>query len=36
MHKLVDKEFKPKYLSGREYDHKRRQPDNYKTKKAYS
>ena len=33
MHKLVDKEFKPKYLPTREYDHKRRQPDISKLKK---
>ena len=33
MHKLVDKEFDPKYLPGREYDHKRRSPDITKLKK---
>jgi len=33
MHILEDKEFNPKYLSGREYDHKRRQPDISKLKR---
>jgi len=32
-HKLGNKEFKPKYLPGREYDHKRRCPDITKLKK---
>jgi len=33
MHKIENKEFSPKYLPGREYDHKRRQPDISKLKK---
>ena len=33
MHKIENKEFKPKYLPAREYDHKRRQPDISKLKK---
>jgi nucleoside-diphosphate-sugar epimerase len=33
MHKLENKEFNPKYLPEREYDHKRRQPDITKLKK---
>jgi len=33
MHKLIDKEFNPKYLPPREYDHKRRCPDITKLKK---
>lgn len=33
IHKLGNKEFKPKYLPGREYDHKRRQPDISKLKR---
>jgi len=32
-HKIGNKEFKPKYLPGREYDHKRRCPDISKLKK---
>jgi len=32
IHKLVNKEFKPKYLPSREYDHKRRCPDITKLK----
>jgi len=32
MHKLENKTFNPKYLPGREYDHKRRQPDITKLK----
>jgi nucleoside-diphosphate-sugar epimerase len=32
MHEIENKEFKPKYLPGREYDHKRRQPDITKLK----
>jgi len=33
LHKLENKKFKPKYLPGREYDHKRRCPDISKLKK---
>ncbi len=33
MHEMENKEFNPKYLPGREYDHKRRQPDITKLKK---
>jgi len=33
MHKIENKEFNPKYLPGREYDHKRRCPDITKLKK---
>ena len=33
MHDLENKKFNPKYLPGREYDHKRRQPDITKLKK---
>jgi len=33
MHDLENKKFNPKYLPGREYDHKRRQPDVTKLKK---
>jgi nucleoside-diphosphate-sugar epimerase len=33
IHKIANKEFKPKYLPAREYDHKRRQPDISKLKK---
>jgi len=33
MHKIVNKEFNPKYLPAREYDHKRRRPDITKLKK---
>ena len=33
MHELENKEFKPKFLPGRDYDHKRRQPDITKLKK---
>ena len=33
MHRLENKEFSPKYLPGREYDHKRRCPDISKLKK---
>lgn len=33
MHKLENKKFNPKYLPGREYDHKRRRPDISKLKK---
>jgi len=33
MHELENKTFEPKYLPGREYDHKRRQPDITKLKK---
>ncbi|MCK4995692.1 MAG: NAD-dependent epimerase/dehydratase family protein [Thermoplasmatales archaeon] len=33
MHKLENKKFDPEYLPGREYDHKRRQPDISKLKK---
>jgi len=33
IHKLAKKEFKPKYLPGRECDHKRRQPNISKLKK---
>ena len=33
MHKIENKEFDPKYLPGREYDHKRRHPDITKLKK---
>ena len=33
IHILEDKEFNPKYLSGREYDHKRRCPDISKLRK---
>lgn len=33
MHKIENKEFNPKYLPGREYDHKRRCPDISKLKK---
>jgi nucleoside-diphosphate-sugar epimerase len=33
MHKIENKDFRPKYLPGREYDHKRRQPDLLKMKK---
>lgn len=33
IHKLENKEFDPKYLPGREYDHKRRCPDITKLKK---
>lgn len=33
MHKIEGKKFEPKYLPGREYDHKRRQPDISKLKK---
>lgn len=33
MHKIEGKKFDPKYLPGREYDHKRRRPDISKLKK---
>ncbi len=33
MHKIENKKFDPEYLPGREYDHKRRQPDISKLKK---
>ena len=33
MHDIENKEFNPKYLPGREYDHKRRRPDISKLKK---
>ncbi len=33
IHKIANKEFKPKYVPGREYDHKKRQPDISKIKK---
>jgi len=33
IHKLENKTFNPKYLSGREYDHKRRRPDISKLKR---
>ena len=33
IHKIAGKTFKPKFLPGREYDHKRRQPDITKLKK---
>ena len=33
MHKIENKEFDPKFLPGREYDHKHRQPDISKLKK---
>jgi nucleoside-diphosphate-sugar epimerase len=33
IHKIENKAFNPKFLSGREYDHKRRQPDISKLKK---
>jgi len=33
IHKIENKKFEPKYLPGREYDHKRRQPDISKLKK---
>jgi nucleoside-diphosphate-sugar epimerase len=33
IHELENKEFKPKFLKGREYDHTRRQPDISKMKK---
>jgi len=33
IHRLENKEFNPKYLPGREYDHKRRRADITKLKK---
>ncbi len=33
LHKLENKKFNPKFLTGREYDHKRRVPDISKLKK---
>ena len=33
LHKLENKSFNPKYLPGREYDHKRRQPNISKLRK---
>jgi len=33
IHEIAGKKFKPKYLPGREYDHKRRQPDITKIRK---